>query len=98
MDGYRAIAVVDSAGKARRWSRNRLPLEPKFPMVLEAVNQLKLPPRFQLFETLSLVPTILNSYLGSFPLASSRFYRQPIFIRSVKKTEWILCSIEFVYS
>jgi hypothetical protein len=98
MDGYRAIAVVDSAGKARRWSRNRLPLEPKFPMVLEAVNQLKLPLRFQLFETLSLVPTILNSYLGSFPLASSGFYRQPIFIRSVKKTEWILCSIEFVYS
>ena len=42
IDGYRAIAVIDSAGKARIWSRNRLPLEPKFPMVLQAVDQLKL--------------------------------------------------------
>jgi hypothetical protein len=35
LDGYRAIAVIDSAGKARIWSRNHLPLEPKFPMVGE---------------------------------------------------------------
>jgi bifunctional non-homologous end joining protein LigD len=42
LDGYRAIAVIDSVGKARLWSRNRLPLDPKFPMVLDAVNQLKL--------------------------------------------------------
>jgi hypothetical protein len=42
LDGYRAIAVIDSAGKARVWSRNRLPLESKFPMVQEAVNKLKL--------------------------------------------------------
>jgi bifunctional non-homologous end joining protein LigD len=42
LDRYRAIAVIDSVGKARLWSRNRLPLEPKFPMVLDAVNQLKL--------------------------------------------------------
>lgn len=42
LDGYRAIAVIDSVGKARLWSRNRLPLAPKFPMVLDAVNQLKL--------------------------------------------------------
>jgi bifunctional non-homologous end joining protein LigD len=42
LDGYRAIAVIDSIGKARVWSRNRLPLEPKFPMALEAINQLKL--------------------------------------------------------
>ena len=42
MDGYRAIAVIDSIGKARIWSRNRLPLESKFPMVQEAVNKLKL--------------------------------------------------------
>jgi bifunctional non-homologous end joining protein LigD len=42
LDGYRAIAVIDPAGKVRIWSRNRLPLEPKFPMVLEAANQLKL--------------------------------------------------------
>jgi len=41
LDGYRAIAVIDSTGKARLWSRNRLPLEPKFPMVLDAVDQLK---------------------------------------------------------
>jgi bifunctional non-homologous end joining protein LigD len=42
LDGFRSIAVIDSAGKARLWSRNRLPLEPKFPMVLNAVDQLKL--------------------------------------------------------
>jgi bifunctional non-homologous end joining protein LigD len=42
LDGYRAIAVIDSTGKARLWSRNRLPLEPKFPTVGDAVNHLKL--------------------------------------------------------
>jgi bifunctional non-homologous end joining protein LigD len=42
LDGYRAIAVIDSTGKTRIWSRNQLPLESKFPMVGEAVNQLKL--------------------------------------------------------
>jgi bifunctional non-homologous end joining protein LigD len=42
LDGYRAIAVIDSSGKANIWSRNRLPLEPKFPMVRDAVDQLKL--------------------------------------------------------
>jgi bifunctional non-homologous end joining protein LigD len=42
LDGYRAIAVIDSAGKAKIWSRNRLPLESKFPLVLDAVDQLKL--------------------------------------------------------
>jgi ATP-dependent DNA ligase len=38
LDGFRAIPVIDSASKARIWSRNRLPL----PMVLDVVNQLKL--------------------------------------------------------
>src|SRR5258707_5119174 len=42
LDGYRAIAVIDSTGKARIWSRNHLPLEPKFPTIADAVNQLKL--------------------------------------------------------
>jgi bifunctional non-homologous end joining protein LigD len=42
LDGYRAIAVVDSDGKARIWSRNILPLEPKFPTVLDSVNKLNL--------------------------------------------------------
>ena len=42
LDGFRAIAVIDAVGKARVWSRNRLPFEPKFPMVLDAVNLLKL--------------------------------------------------------
>jgi bifunctional non-homologous end joining protein LigD len=42
LDDYRAIAVIDSVRKARIWSRNLLPLEPKFPMVLSAVNQLEL--------------------------------------------------------
>jgi hypothetical protein len=32
----------DSTGKARLWSRNRLPLEPKFPTVRDAVDQLNL--------------------------------------------------------
>ncbi len=40
--GYRAIAIIDSSGKARIWSCNHLPLEPKFPTVAAAVNQLKL--------------------------------------------------------
>src|SRR5258708_38062957 len=39
MDGYRAIAVIDSAGKARLWSRNRLPLEPNFDG-LDAIDHL----------------------------------------------------------
>jgi bifunctional non-homologous end joining protein LigD len=42
LDGYRAIAVIDSIGKARIWSRNRLPLEPKFPTVRDAVEELNL--------------------------------------------------------
>jgi bifunctional non-homologous end joining protein LigD len=42
LDGYRAVAVIDSGGNARIWSRNHLPLEPKFPTVREAVNQLRL--------------------------------------------------------
>ncbi|HXM27781.1 MAG TPA: hypothetical protein VN957_17280 [Chthoniobacterales bacterium] len=42
LDGYRAIAVIDASGKARLWSRNHLPLEPKFPTIQDAVRQLKL--------------------------------------------------------
>src|ERR1700739_862431 len=42
LDGYRAIAVIDATGKARIWSRNQLPLESKFSMVKDAVNQLNL--------------------------------------------------------
>jgi bifunctional non-homologous end joining protein LigD len=42
-DGYRAIAVIDATGKARIWSRNHLPLEPKFPAVRDSVDQLNLP-------------------------------------------------------
>jgi hypothetical protein len=38
LDGYRAIAVIDSTGKTRIWSRNHLPLEPKFPTVGDAVT------------------------------------------------------------
>jgi bifunctional non-homologous end joining protein LigD len=56
MDGYRAIAVIDSAGKARVWSRNRLPLEPKFPMVLDAIDQLKLRSRILDGEIVALDP------------------------------------------
>jgi hypothetical protein len=39
LDGYRAIAVIYPSGKARIWSRNHLPLEPKFRTVGEAVNR-----------------------------------------------------------
>jgi bifunctional non-homologous end joining protein LigD len=42
LDGYRGIAVVDGTGNARIWSRNQLPLEQKFPTVVDAVNRLKL--------------------------------------------------------
>jgi len=42
LDGFRAIAVIDSTGKSRIWSRNHLPLEPKFPTVADAVNELNL--------------------------------------------------------
>ena len=42
LDGYRAITVIDSTAKARIWSRNRLPLERKFPTVRDAVNEVKL--------------------------------------------------------
>jgi bifunctional non-homologous end joining protein LigD len=42
LDSYRAIAVIDSIGKARIWSRNRLPLERKFPTVRDAVEELNL--------------------------------------------------------
>jgi bifunctional non-homologous end joining protein LigD len=42
LDGFRAIVVIDSAGKPRIWSRNRLPLEPKFPTVRDAVEELNL--------------------------------------------------------
>jgi bifunctional non-homologous end joining protein LigD len=42
LDGFLAIAVIDSAGKAWLWSRNRLSLEPKFPTVRDAVEELNL--------------------------------------------------------
>jgi bifunctional non-homologous end joining protein LigD len=42
LDGYRAIAVIDSNGRARIWSRNRLPLEQKFPTIRDAVEELNL--------------------------------------------------------
>ena len=42
LDGFRAMAVIDSTGKARIWSRNRLPLEQKFPTVRDAAEELNL--------------------------------------------------------
>jgi len=42
LDGYRAIAVINSTGRARFWSGNNLPLGPKFPTIQDAVNQLRL--------------------------------------------------------
>ena len=79
LDGYRAIAVIDSAGKARIWSRNRLPLEPKFPMIRDAVEELNLRstildgeiltldeegiPRFQLLQKWQKRPTAPVAYV-----------------------------------
>jgi bifunctional non-homologous end joining protein LigD len=40
LDGFRAIAVIDSTGKARIWSRNRLPLDQKFPTIRDAADAL----------------------------------------------------------
>jgi len=42
LDGYRAVTVIDATGNARLWSRNRLPLEPKFPTIQQALNKLNL--------------------------------------------------------
>jgi len=42
LDGYRAITVIDSTGKARLWFRNHLPLGLKFPTIQDAVNELRL--------------------------------------------------------
>jgi bifunctional non-homologous end joining protein LigD len=42
LDGYRAIAVIDSIGRLRRWSRHRLRLERKFPTIERALEQLDL--------------------------------------------------------
>jgi bifunctional non-homologous end joining protein LigD len=42
LDGFRSIAVIDSAGKSRLCSRNRLPLEQKFPTIRDAVEGLNL--------------------------------------------------------
>jgi bifunctional non-homologous end joining protein LigD len=79
LDGYRAIAVIESTGKARLWSRNRLPMETKFPMVAAAVNRLKLRstildgeivaldeegiPRFQLLQKWQKRPTAPVAYV-----------------------------------
>src|SRR5258705_9121295 len=40
--GYRAVTVIDATGNARLWSRNRLPLEPKFPTIQQALKKLNL--------------------------------------------------------
>ena len=42
LDGYRAVTVLDSAGKPHLWSRNGLPLEAKFPAIANVVSELKL--------------------------------------------------------
>ena len=81
LDGYRAIAVIDSAGKARVWSRNQLPLEPKLPTVGEDVRKLNLGstildaeivaldsegiPRFQLLQKWQKRPLLRSSTICS---------------------------------
>jgi bifunctional non-homologous end joining protein LigD len=78
LDGYRAITVFDSAGKAHLWSRNGLSLEAKFPAIVNAVSKLKLRstildgevvavdengiPRFQLLQRFQKQPTASTLY------------------------------------
>src|ERR1700730_6053285 len=78
LDGYRAITVFDAAGKTHLWSRNELPLEPKFPAISRAVSKLKLRstildgevvavdekgiPRFQLLQRFQKQPTAPTLY------------------------------------
>jgi bifunctional non-homologous end joining protein LigD len=78
LDGYRAIAVFDAAGKPHLWSRNGLRLEQKFPAISQAVSRLKLRstildgeivavdengiPRFQLLQRFQKQPTAPTHY------------------------------------
>ena len=78
LDGYRGIAVFDTAGKPHLWSRNGLPLEQKFPAVAKALSRLKLRstildgevvavdengiPRFQLLQRFQKQPTAPTLY------------------------------------
>jgi bifunctional non-homologous end joining protein LigD len=78
LDGYRAITVFDSAGKAHLWSRNGLSLEAKFPAIANAISKLKLRstildgevvavdengiPRFQLLQRFQKQPTAPTLY------------------------------------
>jgi bifunctional non-homologous end joining protein LigD len=78
LDGFRAIAVFDDAGKPHPWSGNRLPLEKKFPAVAKPVSKL-IPrstildgeivavgengiPRFQLLQRFQKQPTAPTLY------------------------------------
>jgi hypothetical protein len=78
LDGFRAIAVFDDAGKPHPWSRNRLPLEKKLPAVAKPVSNL-IPrstildgeidavdengiPRFQLLQRFQKQPTAPTLY------------------------------------
>jgi bifunctional non-homologous end joining protein LigD len=79
LDGYRAIAVIDSTGKARIWSRNRLPLEQKFPTVRGTTEEMSLRstildgeivaldnegiPQFQLLQKWQKCPTVPVVYV-----------------------------------
>src|SRR5258705_6004407 len=40
--GYRAVTVIDATGNERLWAGNRLPLEPKFPTIQQALKKLNL--------------------------------------------------------
>jgi bifunctional non-homologous end joining protein LigD len=78
LDGYRGITVFDAAGRPHLWSRNELPLEPKFPAISRAVSKLKLRstvldgevvavdekgiPRFQLLQRFQKQPTAPTLY------------------------------------
>ena len=61
LDGYRAIVVIDSTGKARLWSRDNLPLEPKFPTIhaaLYLIRELPRSPVYDLSAIRQVTPTV----------------------------------------
>jgi bifunctional non-homologous end joining protein LigD len=78
LDGYRAVTVLDPAGKPHLRSRNGLPLEAKFPAIASAVSKLKVRstildgevvavdengiPRFQLLQRFQKQPTAPTLY------------------------------------
>jgi hypothetical protein len=78
LDGYRAIAVIDSTGEARIWSRNRLSLEQKFPTVRDTKMPSSLKRSFGGNSSL-IKPTLLHFVLPFFFAQNSTFATSSFF-------------------